>query len=273
MPHAQTRDVSLYYEIVGAPEGAPLLLIAGQGGQLISWPAGFRDLLANAGYQVILFDNRDVGWSTKIDDGRSYDLADMADDAAALIEHLQVGPVHVVGQSMGGMIAQLLTIRHPHLVRSLCSIYSAPGPSHITTHPQVWNIREQPAATERNAAVLQYIERERLCGLDGYTEKEIRDYAEQTVDRCWYPEGGERQMNAVRRSEDRTEALRKVEVPTAVIHGLDDLLIDVSGSRVTAEAIPDAELHTYANMGHQLVPALWQDYVRVITRAADRADL
>jgi len=121
--------------------------------------------------------------------------------------------------------------------------------------------------------VLQYIERERLSGLDGYTETEIRDYAERTVDRCWYPEGAERQMDAVRRSEDRTEALRKIEVPTAVMHGLDDLLIDVSGSQVTAEAIPEAELHTYANMGHQLVPALWQDYVRVITRNADRAHL
>lgn len=270
MPHATANGISLYYEAHGEPSAPTMVLIAGQGAQLISWPPRLRELLVNRGFRVLQFDNRDVGLSTKCDRKAPYALSDMADDLAGLLDTLRIDAAHIVGQSMGGMIAQELTIRHPERVLSLCSIYAAPSPAFITTHPDVWDVREREPAREREEAIRDYIERERACGLAEYSEEWIRANAEETIDRCYYPEGAQRQMDAVRRSTDRTEALRAVTVPTAVIHGLEDLLIDFSGGIATAAAVPGAELHLYADMGHQLVPSLWEDYARVISRTAAR---
>ncbi|WP_270889706.1 alpha/beta fold hydrolase [Pedococcus sp. 5OH_020] len=270
MPHASANGISLYYEGHGDPSAPTMVLIAGQGAQLISWPAGLRELLVNQGFRVVQFDNRDVGLSTKCDGKAPYGLSDMADDLAGLLDTLRIDAAHIVGQSMGGMIAQDFAIRHPDRVLSLCSIYSAPGPAFITTHPDVWDTREREPAREREEAIRDYIERERACGLAEYSEEWIRANAEETIDRCYYPEGGQRQMDAVRRSADRTDALGGLTVPTAVIHGLEDLLIDFSGGVATAAAVPGAELHLYADMGHQLLPSLWEDYVRIISRNAAR---
>ncbi len=274
MPHAQTQQVNLYYETTGDPTAPPLVLIAGQGAQLISWPQDLRDMLTAAGFQVLALDNRDVGLSTKCENKGTYELSDMATDVAELIRTLGFQAAHIVGQSMGGMIAQLLAIEHPHRVLSLCSIYSAPSPAFITTstQPEVWAIRNRPPAQNRDEAVQQYIERERLCGLDELSDDWILAYAQQTIDRCYYPPGGERQMAAVLRSTDRTVRLHQLDVPTAVIHGRDDHLIDYHGGITTATAIPNAELHLYPEMGHQLLPALWDEYARVIIRNAGRAD-
>lgn len=273
MPHAHVGNIELYYEVEGDLSAPPLVLIPGQGAQLISWRPEFRALLLQAGFRVIVFDNRDTGLSTKLVTGEDYELSNMAADVAGILDHLGIQAAHIVGQSMGGMIAQLVAIEHPDRVLSLCSIYSSPGPAYITTtttHPEVWAVRERPPAHDRESAIAEYIERERSSGLAEYSEEWIRAYAEETIDRCYYPDGRERQMEAVRRSADRTSGLRELAVPTTVLHGLDDLLIDVAGGIATAGAVPGAELHTYAEMGHQIVPSLCPDYVRAIRRNADR---
>jgi pimeloyl-ACP methyl ester carboxylesterase len=271
VPHVQTPSLRLYHELEGDPAGPPLVLIAGQSAQLTSWRPELRQLLIEQGFRVILFDNRDVGLSTKWESGGLYEISDMANDVAELLDALQIDAAHIVGQSMGGMVAQQLTIDHPTRVLSLCSIYSAPSIEHLVDDPEVWAIREQEHATDREGAIAQYIERETLSGLAEYTPEWIRAHAEATYDRCYYPEGADRQIAAVRRSPDRTPGLRQVKVPTAVLHGLADRLIDTSGGYATALAVPGAELHTYADMGHQLVPSLFEDYVRVITRNIRRA--
>lgn len=272
MPHVQTPSLQLYYEVEGDPAGTPLLLVAGQGGQLTSWHPDLRELLVAQGFRVILFDNRDVGLSTKWESGLPYDIADLANDVADLLDGLKIDAAHIVGQSMGGMIAQQLTIDHPARVLSLCLIYSAPSTEHLGTDPEVWAIREQEPTPDREGAIAQYIERENLCGLAEYTREWIRAHAEATYDRCYYPAGADRQMAAVRRAPDRTHGLRQVNVPTVVLHGLADRLIGASGGYATAQAVPGAELHTYAEMGHQLVPSLFEEYVRVIARNVHRAE-
>lgn len=271
MPHVQTSNLRLYYELGGDPAGPPLVLIAGQSAQLTSWHPEFRRLLSEQDFRVILFDNRDVGLSSKWESEGSYEISDMANDVAELLDALEIDAAHIVGQSMGGMIAQQLTIDHPTRVLSLCSIYSAPSTEHLTHDPEVWAVREQEPATDREGAIAQFIERESLCGLAEYTPEWIRAHAEAAYDRCYYPVGADRQMAAVRRAPDRTPELRRVKVPTAVLHGLADRLIDASGGYATALAVPGAELHTYADMGHQLVPSLFEEYVRVISRNARRA--
>lgn len=271
MPHVQTSDLQLYYELEGDPAGPPLVLIAGQSAQLTSWHPDFRHLLIEQGFRVILFDNRDVGLSTKWQAGGRYEISDLANDVADLLDGLELEAAHIVGQSMGGMIAQQLTIEHPARVLSLCSVYSTPSIEHLASAPEVWAIREQEPATDREGAIAQYIQRESIGGLAEYTPEWIRNHAEATYDRCYFPAGADRQMAAVRRAPDRTSGLRQVNVPTVVLHGLADRLIDVSGGYATALAVPGAELHTYADMGHQLVPSLFEEYVRVITRNVHRA--
>jgi len=271
MPYVQLRNVRLCYERAGDPAAPPVLLIAGQGAQLISWPPDFIGRLVKAGFHVITFDNRDVGLSTKCETQPEYDLKDMAKDTAGLLDGLGVPCAHVVGQSMGGMIAQQLAIDHPDHVASLCSIYSAPSPDYLTKDPQIWSIRNRTPPPDRESRILQYIKNERISGLEEFSEEWIRSYAETTIDRCYHPQGGARQMAAIHRSGDRTDLLANVRIPTAVIHGLVDRLIDMAGGIATAVSVPDAELHVYADMGHQILPSLWPDYVRVIERMARRA--
>jgi pimeloyl-ACP methyl ester carboxylesterase len=169
------------------------------------------------------------------------------------------------------MIAQQLAISHPDHVASLCSIYSAPNPDYITKDPQIWSSRNGAPPPDRDSRILHFIENERISGLEEHSEEWIRSYAETAIDRCYHPQGGDRQMAAIHRSGDRTDLLTSLHMPTAVVHGLDDRLIDVAGGFATAASVPNAELHVYADMGHQLVPSLWPDYVRVIMRTANRA--
>jgi pimeloyl-ACP methyl ester carboxylesterase len=271
VPHLQTPSLQLYYELEGDPAGPPLVLIAGQSAQLTSWHPDFRHLLIEQGFRVILFDNRDVGLSSKWESEGRYEISDMANDVTDLLDGLDIDAAHIVGQSMGGMVAQQLTIDQPTRVLSLCSIYSTPSIEHLVDDPEVWAIREQEHATDREGAIAQYIERESICGLAEYTPEWIRAHAEATHDRCYYPVGADRQMAAVRRAPDRTPGLGQLNVPTVVLHGLADRLIDVTGGYATALAVPGAELHTYADMGHQMLPSLFEEYVRVITRNANRA--
>ncbi|MCO8269777.1 alpha/beta fold hydrolase [Actinoplanes sp. TRM 88003] len=282
MPDLRANGIDLRYETTGDPARPPLLLIMGLGAQLIDWPERFVVALAQQGFHVITFDNRDAGLSTAFDDLPAPDLAaifggdpatvpyllsDMAADAAGLIKELGLEPVHVVGVSMGGMIAQQLTIDHPDLVASLCSIMSMTGDrtvGHAT--PEAAAALMRPPATTRDEIIAGSIASSRVIGSPGYPapEAEIRRRATAKYERSFRPAGGQRQYAAIVASPDRTAALRQVKTPTLVIHGEDDPLINVSGGRATAAAVPEARLVTIPGMGHDMPEPLWAGIIEAI---------
>jgi pimeloyl-ACP methyl ester carboxylesterase len=272
MPYANLGHVRLWYELSGPEDGEPLLLIHGLGAQLIAWYPGFCEGLGKQGFRIIRFDARDIGLSSKMDTAPVYGLEDMASDVVGLLDSLELPSVHVVGQSMGGMVAQLLAISHPERVRSLCTIYSAPSPSYlIDDDEEVRAVLDQPAATDRESAIRQWILSEQLSGLEGLDEDWVEEFAAAIYDRNYCPEGFQRQARALRSCPDLSERLSTLTTPTAVIHGCDDRLISFHGGIATAVAVPGAELHVYARMGHQVKPELWGDFIRVISRNAMRA--
>ncbi|MFD9664520.1 alpha/beta fold hydrolase [Rhodococcus sp. NPDC059968] len=270
MPYANIGPIELCYEITGPEDGEPLLLIHGLGAQLVAWYPGFCRALEDEGFRVIRFDNRDVGLSSKLNDTPDYHLQDMTSDVEGLLVTLGLDAVHVVGQSMGGMIAQQLAIAHPERVRSLCSIYSAPSTEFLTQELQA--VLQRPPILDREGTIRQWIETERLSGLDGFDESRIYDFAAAIYDRSYCPAGFERQSRALLTAPDQRPGLAQLTIPMAVIHGRDDRLISYRGGIATAMAVPGAELHLYAGMGHQVTPHLWSDYVRVITRNIERAE-
>ncbi|MCY1141091.1 alpha/beta hydrolase [Actinoplanes sp. Pm04-4] len=282
MPDVRANGIDLRYETTGNPDDPDLLLIMGLGAQLIDWPARFVEQLAGRGFHVVRFDNRDAGLSTAFDElpppdlgaifggdltTAPYQLSDMAADTAGLIKELGIEPVHVVGASMGGMIAQQLTIDHPDLVASLCSIMSMTGDrtvGHPTTEAAAALMRP-PAATP-DEIIAGAIASSRVIGSPGYPteEAEIRRRATAKYERSYRPAGGQRQYAAIVASPDRTAGLASVAVPTVVIHGEDDPLINVSGGRATANAIPGASLLTFPGMGHDLPEPLWTPIIDAI---------
>jgi pimeloyl-ACP methyl ester carboxylesterase len=271
MPYAPVGSIELYYELSGPEDGEPLVLIHGLGAQLIAWYPGFCELLEDAGFRVIRFDNRDAGLSTKLD-GTPYELQDMADDIVGLLDHLGVESAHVTGISMGGMLAQQVGISHPDRVRSLCIICSTPSNDFLIFEEEVQEVRNRPPARTREEGIQQYIEQERISGLDDLSEEWIQEFAAAVYDRGYHPKGQARQYTAVLDSPDRTHALKDVRIPTVVVHGRDDRLISFRGGIAIAEAVPDAELLVLADMGHQVRPRLWPEIVGAIRRTADRAD-
>jgi len=286
---APANGIEMVYEAFGDPADPTVLLIMGLGVQMLGWDAEFCELLAGRGFHAVRFDNRDVGRSTKIEGGprpdlmaaamgdassASYTLDEMADDCAALLEHIDVEGAHVVGASQGGMIAQALAIRHPGRVLSLASIMSTTGdPAVGQPHPEAL-----PALLARPPADLQeYAEfvvgAFRIIGSPGFEadEEKLRERARASFERGYYPDGTARQLLAILASGDRTEALRRLDVPTVVIHGTDDILIDVSGGEATAAAIPRARLELIPGMGHDLPRQLWPRFVDLIAENAARA--
>ena len=286
---APANGIEMVYEAFGDPADPTVLLIMGLGVQMLGWDAQFCELLAGRGFHAVRFDNRDVGRSTKIEGGprpdlmaaamgdassASYTLDEMADDCAALLEHIDVEGAHVVGASQGGMIAQTLAIRHPGRVLSLASIMSTTGdPAVGQPHPEAL-----PALLARPPADLQeYAEfvvgAFRIIGSPGFEadEEKLRERARASFERGYYPDGTARQLLAILASGDRTEALRRLDVPTVVIHGTDDVLIDVSGGKATVAAIPGARLELIPGMGHDLPRQLWPRFVDLIAENAARA--
>jgi pimeloyl-ACP methyl ester carboxylesterase len=286
---APANGIDLVYEAFGDPADPTALLIMGLGVQMLGWDAEFCELLAGRGFHVVRFDNRDVGRSTKIEGGprpdlmaaamgdassASYTLDEMADDCAGLLEHIDVEGAHMVGASQGGMIAQALAIGHPGRVLSLASIMSTTGdPAVGQPHPEAL-----PALMARPPADLQeYVEfvvgAFRIIGSPGFEadEEKLRDRARGSFERGYYPDGTARQLLAILASGDRTGALRRLDVPTVVIHGTDDILIDVSGGKATAAAIPGARLELIPGMGHDLPRQLWPRFVDLIAENAARA--
>jgi pimeloyl-ACP methyl ester carboxylesterase len=272
--------ITIEYETFGDPSDPTVLLIAGYGSQLISWAPGLCTLIADAGRHVVRFDNRDVGLSTQLDDhpvsmsdlvaaaadgGRAavralapYTLSDMAADAVGLLDALGVDRAHVVGASMGGMIAQTVAIEHPDRVATLTSVMSTTGElEYGQSTPEAQAALMGPRPADR-AAYIEAADRTLVYLSKRYgTVEWARDYAATQYDRAFRPEGMVRQMAAIMASGSRADGLRALRVPTLVIHGLDDTLIQVSGGERTAELVPGAELLLVPNMGHDRPEPLW----------------
>jgi pimeloyl-ACP methyl ester carboxylesterase len=283
------RGIELAYETFGDPEDPTVLLIMGLGMQMLGWEEDFCGLVADRGFQVVRFDNRDVGLSTKVEGGRPniiagwlgrtgsapYRLADMADDAAGLVDHLGIERAHVVGASMGGMIAQTLAARHPDTTLSLTSIMSGPGGRKVATMPRMSVIgtllARPPSEREAYAAhVAAIFERIGSPGFEHDPER-LRRRALLAYDRCFYPVGAARQLMAIMASGDRTEELHRIKAPTLAIHGADDRLLPAAGGRAVADAVPGARLEVIDGMGHDLPTQLWPRMVDLIAANAARA--
>jgi len=285
--YTSERDgVRLAYETSGSPEDPPLLLVSGLGGQLIGWPPGLLEEIVARGFFVIAFDNRDIGLSTHLHDAprpdveaaihrgdtssASYRLEDMADDTAALLDHLGIPAAHVVGVSMGGMIAQTLAITHPDRVLTLTSVMSTPSPRLGAPTREASDVLLAPPPSSREEAIERSLAGAGVIGSQGF-EHDLdwrRQIAGRTYDRSNDPAGVARQLLAIHASGDRTEALRSVRVPTLVIHGADDPLVQVEGGYATADAIPSAELLVIPGMGHDLPPGAWQQVLDAVAEHA-----
>ena len=269
MPRAKANGIELEYEIIGDASAPPLLLIMGLGSQMIVWPDELCRLIAAEGFRVIRFDNRDVGLSTKT--AALYTLDDMADDAAGLLDALDLPAAHVVGASMGGFIAQLLALRHPRRVRSLCIIMSSTGARDVgAAAPDILPMLMQPMPTERAAYIEYRLGIARRLSSTGYEfdEPRIRALSAACYDRDFFPLGGQRQLAAVMRSTDRTARLAELRVPTLILHGSDDPIVNVSGGEALARAIPGATLRIFPGMGHDLPAALWLTFAQAIAQNA-----
>ncbi len=290
MQTARVGEIDLAYETFGSAEDTPLLLVMGLATQMVGWPDEFCRMLADRGHFVVRFDNRDIGLSTHLDDagapdvlavmggdhsGVAYRLADMADDTAGLLDVLGIDSAHVVGASMGGMISQLLAIRHPQRVRSLTSIMSTTGdPAVGSPSEAAMGVLLAPPATDRESALQRSVDTYRVIGSPGFEfdESGLRDRAGLSFDRAYDPAGVARQLAAILSSPDRTADLAGVGVPTLVVHGEQDALVNVSGGRATAAALPGAELLVVDGMGHDLPREVWPQLVDRIAALADRAD-
>ena len=288
MPTAPTNGIELFYVDDGDPGADPLLLVMGLGAQLIAWPQAFVDELVRRGFRVVRPDNRDSGLSSALE-GVSGDifevmadpakapylLRDMAADCVALLDHLGIRRAHVVGASMGGMIAQTIAIEHPRRVQSLCSIMSTTGAWDVgQPTAEAMMLLLTPLPPEREAVVERSVEMTGIIGSRTHPPDigEVRRRSAESFDRAFCPAGTSRQLAAILASGDRTAALRRLRVPTVVIHGLQDALIQPDGGRATAAAIPGAELIELADMGHDLPAHLWPLIADAIEKNARRAD-
>ncbi len=283
------RGITLSYETFGEESAPPMLLIMGLGMQMVGWPDEFCEQLAARGFYVVRFDNRDAGRSTHIQgrpptpgqllrrriDPVHYTLSDMAADAAGLMRELGLEPAHVVGASMGGMIAQTLAAEHPASVRSLVSIMSTTG--------HRW--KGQPAFR-----IYRYLLRRAPADRDGFIEhttrvftaigsqglpqdtERTRDMAARSYDRGHDPTASGRQLGAIIASGDRTGPVRTIAAPTLVIHGSKDPMVARSGGVATARAIPGARMLTIQGMGHDLPSAAWPQLLDAIAEHAHAVD-
>ena len=285
---ATLDGIEIAYETIGDPSNPPLLLVMGLGTQLIHWDLELCGLFAERGFHVIRFDNRDAGRSTYIDApvpnirramaglkiDAPYLLADMADDAFGLLDHLGIEAAHVVGASMGGMIAQTMAIRRPERVLSLTSIMSTTGERRVGRPKlRVWGVLLRRAPGDKDAAVEYFVRVFRMIGSKGFPadEDRLRMLAAEAYDRGHSPAGTGRQLAAIMASGDRTERLRGVRVPTLVFHGRDDPLVPFRAGRATADAIPDARLVAIPGMGHDLPRHVWPQLVDAVAETAARA--
>jgi pimeloyl-ACP methyl ester carboxylesterase len=283
------RGITLCYETFGDASDPTALLIMGLGTQMVGWDEDFCGRLAARGLHVVRFDNRDIGRSTHISAppptigqllrrsraAAAYTIADMADDAAGLLGALDLSPAHVIGASMGGMIAQTLAARHPQSVRSLVSIMSNTG-SRVWGQPSLrtYGLLLRRAPTGRDAYIA-HIERVfAAIGSPGLPRdlEEVRALAATSYDRDHDPDGPGRQLAAIIASGNRASELRRITAPTLVVHGKADPLVAYSGGRATARLIPGAKMMGVEGMGHDLPRAVWPRLIDAIATHAARAD-
>jgi pimeloyl-ACP methyl ester carboxylesterase len=276
MARIKANGIETEVELSGPANGPPLLLVMGYASQMTSWPDEFHEAFAREGFRVIRFDNRDVGLGHKhhgvMPDIRAaakamaegnkpdvpYTLIDMADDAAALLDALDVKTAHVAGASMGGMIAQLMAIRHPAKLRSLISLMSTTSdPSLPRSDPKAQEaLMSRPPADDKDSVADHAVKTRLIIGSPGFPEDQAKVRARflANYDRSFYPEGAIRQWAAVMTTPHRTEQLKSVNVPTLVLHGDADILIPPAAGRHTAACIPNAELKIIEGWGHNMPP-------------------
>ena len=280
------RSIELEYDHFGNPTDPALLLIMGFTAQMVAWDEEFCKQLADRGHFVIRFDNRDCGLSTKLHGVPSnsdavimaammetemppvpYTLSDMAADAMQVLDHLNIERAHIMGASMGGMIAQTVAIEHPHRVKTLISVMSQPGELTVGQPTQeAMELIVTPAPSDRDEYIA-FAPKWQLWQSKKYRSDEVsRRNAIRDFDRSNYPEGGPRQMAAIYASGSRAEGLQKLQVPTLVIHGTDDQLITPSGGERTAELIPNSTLLMVDDMGHDMPQPLWPLYLDAISK-------
>lgn len=284
------RDVEICYQTFGDPADEPLLLVMGLSGPMTWWDEEFCEQLARAGFYVVRYDNRDTGRSTRLPElvtrgmlvraflgqrvRAPYSISDLAADAFGLLDHLGLDSAHVAGMSMGGMIAQTMAIEQPARVRSLTSIMSTTGRRTVGWQsPKLLPALVAPRQPGRESYVRTSATMWRLIGSPAYPvdHEALAQRAGETFDRGWDARGVLRQMLAVLTQPDRTAALRRLRVPTLVIHGRSDRMVHVSGGRATAAAVPGARLLLVDGMGHDTPVALFPTLVRAIRENADRA--
>jgi pimeloyl-ACP methyl ester carboxylesterase len=293
MAQAQINGISIEYEMHGAADAEPMLLIMGLGAQMTRWPAGLYEKLVARGFRVIRFDNRDVGLSQKFSGAPKiedvigammrgekpdipYTLDDMASDAVGLLDYLGITHAHIVGASMGGMIGQLVVADNPDRALSFTSIFSSTGnPALPPAAPEAMAVlmTRAPDPNQNIDAYLdQMVRNARTIGSPGYPfdEKLLRERLLSDVRRCYEPLGVARQIAAVTANGDRRAKLAKIKAPTVVLHGDSDPLVRVEGGRDTAASIPGAELRIIPGMGHDIPPALYDTIVEAICRATER---
>jgi pimeloyl-ACP methyl ester carboxylesterase len=283
------NGIELAYDVFGDGGGMPLILVMGLGVPRFGWDEAFCAMLVEQGFRVVRFDNRDVGESTHLHDAprpdvaaafagdvssASYRLEDMADDTAGLLDALRIDSAHVVGASMGGMIAQTLAIRRPERVRSVTSIMSTVAPAIGAPRRGVLPALLAPPARTLEATERSAVETWRLIGSPGFSfdEERVRALARRTWEAGYDPQGVARQLLAIQASGDRSEALAAVDVPTLVIHGEDDPLVQLPGGEATAHAIPGAQLDVIAGMGHDLPVELYERFAERIVALARHAE-
>lgn len=284
MPFTADDGPAIYFETTGDPANAPIVLIAGASAQLIWWRPDFVQRLLDQGLFVICIDNRDVGLSAKMggpgDTGYAYAVTDMAGDVCRVLDTLGIASAHIVGQSLGGIICQVMAIHHPKRVRSMTLFYTVPALAVEYLTPEILqSVQEmnppgaEPAAMTREEIIEEFLGRERNTSSTAYPFDEVwmRDYVTQCVDRGYCPGGVARQAMAAMAIGDLRPALKTLSLPTAIVHGREDRLLRFEASFDMGQLIPNAELHIYPGMGHEFPEPLWDEFANIIVRNTRRA--
>lgn len=285
MPRAKiSPSIELEYDTFGDPKNPALLLVMGYTAQMVAWEEDFCKMFADKNLFVIRFDNRDCGLSTKFDGAQvdvnavitaalmeepmppvPYTLSDMASDAVGLLDFLKIERAHVLGASMGGMIAQVMTIEHPTRVRTLTSVMSMSGePEYGQSAPEAMTALLSVPPSDREGYIAHSPIYQAFHSMKYRSDENSKRAAARDFDRSFYPQGAPRQLAAIYASGRRTEKLRAVKTPTLVIHGKDDTLITPTGGERTAELIPNAKFVLIDDMGHDLPQPLWPEFVNLV---------
>lgn len=295
MPQVSANNINIEYESFGDPANPTILLIMGLGMQLIAWPEQFCHELAARAYQVVRYDNRDTGFSTKFDSEKTpsvaslmfrsmlrlpirvpYTLRDMANDAVGLLDAIGVKMAHVVGASMGGMIAQNFAASYPQRLGSLTSIMSTSGHRSLPgADPLVSRhlFRARPTGNDREAVIAHNMRTIEMIGSPAYPvdEETRREMTSISFDRCFFPSGFARHVGAIIQDGDRRSRLGTIAAPTLVIHGREDPLVPLAGGIDTANHIPGARLEVIDGMGHNFPVELWPQIIDLIANHAKRS--